>query len=137
MSQSTATARFMLIRELFDLARRQRTALEVDALEEFQSILDDRAGIIAQLQELTIADASAELPENVIRFPGALQQDDEDQLAIETLLRGVMEHDRHNEQLLAERMEALRVELPNLEAGRRAAARYAIEPSQHFIDRVS
>lgn len=139
MTTPLAATRFSLLRALFDLAREQRRALEVEALERFEAMLDEREALIAQLQALTPdAEAGGALPANVIPFPGAIGAQVEDALALDTLIRGILEHDRHNERLLASLLEQVRAELPALEDGRHGAARYGLElPGARFIDRVS
>ena len=130
-------SRFALLRELFDLARAQRRALEADALDRFESLLDEREAIILRLQTLS-EDAAADLPPNVIPFPAAPASEAEDILALDTLIRGVLEHDRHNEEMLVAMRESIRAALPALEAGRRTAARYGLQASgSRFIDHTS
>ena len=41
MTTPYAATRFALLRDLFDLARAQRRALEADNLERFEALLDD------------------------------------------------------------------------------------------------
>jgi hypothetical protein len=78
------------------------------------------------------------MPGNVIPFPGALPSETDDALALDTLIRGILEHDRQNERLLTDMLEAVRAELPTLERGRQTAARYGLEvPRSGLIDRVS
>jgi hypothetical protein len=139
MGERSAETRFALLREVFELARAQERALEDGALEDFESMLDRRDTLIAQLQALTPALVDLdELPDNVIPFPGAVSGDVEDALALDTVIRGIIEHDRRNEALLAARLAALREELPGLAAGERLASGYRVPDDEpRFIDQRS
>ncbi|MFA7295982.1 MAG: hypothetical protein WC211_02190 [Dehalococcoidia bacterium] len=137
MPDVTISTRFTLLREVFELARAQRHAIQADDLGEFASLLEQRQAIIDDLVALD-SDEAPGLPENVIVFPGAQPTIDDDTLAVDTLIRGILEHDRQNEQLLAELMSGVRNELAALDHGARAVSRYgAAEPAVGFIDRVS
>lgn len=138
MTTAPTASRFALLRALFDLAREQRQALEADAIERFEALLDDREVLLGQLQALTLAASGEALPANVIPFPGAIPIDAEDALALDTLIRGILEHDRQNEALLGTMLGQVGADIPALEDGRRGAAGYATNvPDSRFIDLVS
>ncbi len=137
-----AAAKFEILRQIHELARVQREALELDNLDRFQQILDEREELISQLRVLSAtideSEASGGLPENVIAFPRASDASAEDGLAIDTVIRGILEHDRHNETVLAEKMDEIREALPALTAGHRATAGYrVVSTTPSFIDRTS
>jgi hypothetical protein len=135
---ATDTTRFVLLRALFDLAREQRHALEARAIERFEALLDDREELLQRIQALTLDAAGEALPANVIPFPGAIPIEAEDALALDTLINGILEHDRHNERLLNALLGEVAAELPALEDGRRGAASYGTTVSDaRFIDLVS
>ena len=138
MPDGFAAEKFEILSSIFGRARAQRTALEQDDLDTFMRVLDERDELIAQLQRLV--EASAEVPENVVPFPTELnarnQQDDS--LALDTVIRGIFAHDEQNEQLLNAKLAELAAELPALRHGRQALQAYRTpnEP-QGYIDRVS
>jgi hypothetical protein len=133
----TATAtRFALLREVFDLAKQQRHALDAEELERFQELLERRQVLIDELEAISPSD-EGELPDNVILFPGPRVSDDDDQLALDTLIRGILEHDRQNETVLHGLLDGIRGELGELQHGRAAVARYGSTAREGFIDRVS
>lgn len=136
MVDRAAAAKFDTLRQLFDLARSQRTALEQDQIERFAELLDEREVLLRHLGAL-VEDAAA-MPDNVIAFPGTPPAADEDALAQETVLKGILELDRNNEALLQEKMADIQRALPAVAHARRAAAGYRIDrtPSS-FINRVS
>lgn len=138
MPDRTTTARFQILREIFDLARAQREHLEADRLESVLELMDERDALMVQLERLLAE--GAELPDNVIAFPSAATSEwaEQDELALDTLIRGILEHDQQNEQILAEKMDAVRHELPRLQQGRRAHAGYRVQrDGGTYIDRVS
>ena len=136
MVDRAAAAKFDTLRRLFDLARSQRNALEQDQIERFAELLDERETLLRHLGAL-VEDAAA-MPDNVIAFPGTPAAADEDALALETVLKGILELDRNNEALLQEKMTDIQRALPAITQGQRAAAGYRIDrtPSS-FIDRIS
>ena len=136
MVDRAAAAKFDTLRRLFDLARSQRNALEQDQIERFAELLDERETLLRHLGAL-VEDAAA-MPDNVIAFPGTPAATDEDALALETVLKGILELDRNNEALLQEKMTDIQRALPAITQGQRAAAGYRIDrtPSS-FIDRIS
>lgn len=121
MARPLATQQFDVLREIFDLARAQRQCIERDELDRFAALMDERDTLLEQLHLLVQEEAS--LPENVVAFRTS---DDhaQDTLALDTVIRGIIEHDRKNEALLAEKMDAIREELPRLAQGMRANAGY-------------
>ena len=138
MPDGFAAEKFEILCSIFERARAQRTALERDDMDTFMGILDERDDLIAQLQHLV--EASAEVPDNVVPFPTELnsrnQQDDT--LALDTVIRGIVEHDEQNEQLLSTKLDELAAELPTLRHGRRAVQAYRIPREQQgYVDRVS
>jgi len=138
MTTATGTTRFSLLRALFDLAREQRRALEAVDLERFDALLGERETLLTELQTMTLDAAGEALPSNIIPFPGVIPIEAEDALALDTLIRGILEHDRHNESLLGDILGQVGVELPALAGGRRGAAGYGTNlPDARFIDLVS
>lgn len=136
MVDRAAAAKFDTLRQLFDLARSQRTALEQDQIERFAELLDERETLLRHLGAL-VEDAAA-MPDNVIAFPGTPPAADEDALAQETVLKGILELDRNNEALLQEKMADIQRALPAVAQGQRAAAGYRIDRTPpSFINRVS
>ena len=80
-----------------------------------------------------------ELPENVVPFPRAdVHAEEDDALALDTVIQGILDYDRHNEQLLFARRAELLESFPQLQAARRGARGYRppAQPSR-FIDRAS
>ena len=127
---------FDLLREIFDLSRAQRRCIERDEIDRFSELMEERESILHQIQQLVVEEAS--LPENVVEFPGATDPA-QDTLALDTVIRGILEHDRVNESLLAEKMDAIREELPRLRQGMRANAGYRTDVDEPgaFMNRVS
>lgn len=107
-----AAEKFEILCAVFQRARAQRHALEGDDLETFLAILDERDELLGQLQQLV--DAMPELPDNVVAFPNELNERTrhDDVLALDTVIRGIVSHDEHNEALLNERLESLAGEVP-------------------------
>ena len=140
MTDPQTAAKFELLRRLLELSRAGREALEQDSLTHFQRMLDERDRLIAELEALVDAEAASgdDPPTNVVVFPGAVTGSEEDTIALDVVLRGILEHDRANEELLRARMEELKGELPALAQGRRALAGYRVDhrPST-FVDRRS
>lgn len=136
MVSGAAVAKFALLREIYDLTRAQRRALEEDALHRFEALLDDRQLLIDRLQALAVEDAT--LPDNLLLFPGAEVRSVDDDIAVDTVIRGILDHDRQNTELLGQKMDDLRRELLGLAADARALAGYrtAGEPAPR-LDRRS
>ncbi len=122
MARSLAALQFELLREVFDLARAQRASLERDDIDAVLDLMGERETIIERLARL--AEEAAETPENVVTFPGAEEHARQDALALDTVIRGILEHDRQNEAMLYEKVQQLREELPRLQQGRRVAGAY-------------
>ncbi len=138
MPDGFAAEKFEILCSVFERARAQRAALERDDMDTFMRILDERDELIAQLQQLV--EATAVVPENVVMFPTELnahnQQDDS--LALDTVIRGIVEHDDQNERFLSEKLAELAAELPTLRHGTRAIQAYRTPREQQgYIDRVS
>ena len=138
MPDGFAAEKFEILCSVFERARAQRAALERDDMDTFMRILDERDELIAQLQQLV--EATAVVPENVVMFPTELnahnQQDDS--LALDTVIRVILEHDDQNERFLSDKLAELAAELPTLRHGTRAIQAYRT-PREHegYIDRVS
>ena len=139
MVDRAATAKFVVLEQIYELASEQREALEGDDLDRFRRILDDRDALIERLGEMA-ADGgdSAEMPANLVAFPRPSDSASEDELALDTVIRGILERDHHNEALLGSKMDEIREALPALATGHRAAAGYRMDPHRTaFIDRTS
>ncbi|MGE3962134.1 MAG: hypothetical protein AB7F65_10695 [Dehalococcoidia bacterium] len=122
MAKSLASMQFELLREVFDLARAQRASLERDDLDEVLTLMGEREVIIERLARL--AEEAAETPENVVTFPGSEEHTRQDQLALDTVIRGILEHDRQNEAMLFDKIQQIRDELPRIARGKRVASAY-------------
>lgn len=122
MAKSFAAVQFELLREVFDLARAQRASLERDDIEAVLDLMTEREAIIERLAQ--VMEEAAETPDNLLTFPGAEDHARQDALALDTVIRGILEHDRQNEAMLFDKMEQLREELPRLQQGRRMASAY-------------
>lgn len=133
-----AAEKFEILCAVFERARAQRAALEADDLDAFLEILDERDQLLSELQRLV--DAMPELPENVVAFPNELtdRTRHDDTLALDTVIRGIVEHDAFNETLLNGQRDRLAGEVPALRHGRGAAAAYRIPSEQRgYVDRMS
>ena len=137
MVRPLAAQQFDVLREIFDLSRAQRGCIERNELDRLAALMDERDELMERLQQLVTEEAA--LPPNVVAFRASGDQAHQDTLALDTVIRGILEHDRSNEALLAEKMQAIRDELPQLRRGQRAHAGYrAIEGSPaSFMNRVS
>lgn len=138
MPDGFAAEKFEILCSVFERARAQRAALERDDMDTFMRILDERDELIAQLQQLV--EATAVVPENVVMFPTELNErnQQDDSLALDTVIRGIVEHDEQNEQFLSEKLAELAAELPTLRHGTRAIQAYRTPREQQgYIDRVS
>jgi len=122
VAKSLAVQQFELLREVFDLARAQRASLERDDIDQVIALMGEREAIIERLAQL--AEAAAEMPGNVVTFPGSEDYVRQDAIALDTVIRGILEHDRENEAMLFEKVQQIREELPRLKRGRRAASAY-------------
>jgi hypothetical protein len=139
MVDRAAMAKFTVLNQIYDLAREQRQALERDDLDRFQRILDQREELITRLRMLNGGDReAAELPDNLLAFPLPSDSAAEDGLALDTVIRGILDRDRDNQSLLAEKLDEIRCALPALTVGHRAATGYRIDrPPAAFVDRIS
>jgi hypothetical protein len=138
MPDGLAAEKFEILCSIFERARAQRLALERDDLDTFMRILDERDDLIGQLQRLM--QESPALPENVVMFPTELNtlSRQDDSLALDTVIRGIVEHDDLNERMLNEKLETLAAELPALRHGRQAIQAYRVPRDQQgYIDHVS
>lgn len=138
MPDRTAAARSQILREIFDIARAQREHLEGDRLDLVLELMDERDQLMVQLERLLAE--GIDMPSNVIAFrsPATSEWVEQDELALDTLIRGILEHDQQNEQMLAEKMDVIRRDLPRLQRGHRAHAGYRGQvDGGHYIDRVS
>ena len=136
MVDRAAAAKFELLREIYGMARAQREALERDDLARFDTLLDERQVLIDRLGRLS-ADPG-ELPPNVIPSPRAdANAVEDDALALETVIQGILDHDRHNKQRLLARRSELLEGFPKLQAARRSAPAYPTSPTPRFIDCAS
>ena len=124
MVDRAAAAKFELLRGIYDLAR-------------FDALLDEREVLLGRLGRLA-ADAT-ELPPNVVPFPRADSHGvDDDALALDTVIQGILDYDRHNEQLLFAQRAELLESFPQLQAARRGARGYRPPaPPPRFIHRAS
>ena len=83
----------------------------------------------------TIEADPTQLPDNIVAFPGSVDAVGEDELALDTVIRGILDHDRRNEVVLAGKMEEIRQQLPALNRGQRAVAGYRVQSGPtSFID---
>ena len=127
MVDRSAAAKFAILGQIYELAREQREALGNDHLERFQELLDERDVLIARLTALQNGeDDGGELPQNIVAFPGASDAVVEDEMALDTVIRGIMSCDSENEATLSEKMAEIREALPGLAVASRAAERYRI-----------
>lgn len=133
---ANAALQFELLREIFDLARAQRASLEVDDIERVLDLMAEREVLLSRLTRM--AEEHAEVPENVVMFPRVVDSMQRDAIALDTVIRGIIEHDRQNEALLREKVAQVRDELPRVRQAFRAASAYlpAEAPPAH-VDRRS
>lgn len=118
----SAALQFELLREIFDLARAQRASLESDDIDRVVDLMAEREVLLNRLTRL--AEEHAEFPENVVAFPRVVDSTQQDAMALDTVIRGILEHDRQNEALLQEKMAQVREELPRIRRAFRAATAY-------------
>lgn len=132
----SAALQFELLREIFDLARAQRASLESDDIDRVMDLMSERETILERLTRL--AEAHAEVPDNVVVFPRAVDSMQQDAIALDTVIRGILEHDRLNEALLQEKMAQVRDELPRVRQAFRAANAYRpADDSAGYLNRQS
>ncbi len=135
VARPLATQQFDVLIEIFDISRAQRRCIEREDLEQLAALMEQRDELLEELRRLVIEEAS--LPENVVGFR-APHEAAQDALALDTVICGILDHDRKNEELLTEKMDAIRAELPKLRQGMRANAGYQLaERPAASMDRVS
>ena len=137
MARPLAVQQFDVLRQIFDLSRAQRGCIERDELDRLAELMDERDMLLTDLQRL--AEEEASIPVNVVAFPTAEGVGRQDSLALDTVIKGILEHDRDNELMLAEKMRLIIQELPTFRQGQRAAAGYrsANPEASSFMNRVS
>ncbi len=132
----SAALQFELLREIFDLARAQRASLETDDIDRVLDLMAEREVLLERLTR--VAEAHAEVPENVVVFPRAVDSIQQDAIALDTVIRGILEHDRQNEALLLEKMAQVREELPRVRQAFRAAGAYRpVDEAPGYVNRRS
>lgn len=137
MARPLATQQFDVLRQIFDLSRAQRGCIERDEFDRLADLMDERDVLVAELQQL--AEEEAAFPGNVVAFPTVEEHAQQDSLALDTVIKGIMEHDRANESMLAQKMQVILDEMPAFRQGQRAIAGYrAANPeATTFMNRVS
>lgn len=132
----SAALQFELLREIFDLARAQRASLESDDIDRVMDLMTEREVLLERLTR--VAEAHAEVPDNVVVFPRAVESIQQDAIALDTVIRGILEHDRQNEALLLEKMAQVREELPRVRQAFRAASAYRpVDDAPGYLNRRS
>lgn len=132
----SATLQFELLREIFDLARAQRASLESDDIDRVIDLMAEREVLLSRLTKM--AEEHAEIPENVVMFPRVVDSMQRDAIALDTVIRGILEHDRQNEALLQEKVAQVREELPRVRQAFRAAAAYRpVDVTPAYLNRRS
>jgi hypothetical protein len=138
VASASAGARFEVLREIFEVARRQRACLEQDEIEDLPALMDRRDVLVQRLQALL--DEPDVAPPNVIVFPSLSVADEaaQDRIALDALIRGILEHDLQSERLVRAKMDGVQSQIAPIHAGRRAAAGYRVtQPGAAYIDRAS
>lgn len=137
VAKPLAAQQFDLLRQIFDLSRVQRGCIERDEFDRLAELMEERAELIDDLQRL--ADEGSSMPPNVLTFPAGEEHTDQDSLALDTVIKGIMEHDRGNESMLSAKMQLILDELPTFRSGQRAIAGYRAANSSgpSFMNRVS
>ncbi|MFA7249294.1 MAG: hypothetical protein WC273_06620 [Dehalococcoidia bacterium] len=137
MARPLAAQQFDVLRQIFDLSRAQRSCIEREEFDRLAAMMQERDMLLAELQRL--ADEEAAMPMNVVTFPTAEDRAQQDSLALDTVIKGILEHDRTNESMLAEKMRLIIEELPTFRQGQRAIAGYrsANPETSSFMNRVS
>lgn len=137
MARPLAPQQFDVLRQIFDLSRAQRGCIERDEYDRLSELMDERDLLVAELQHL--AEEEAAMPVNVLSFPTVEEQAQQDSLALDTVIKGILEHDQANEMMLAAKMQVILDELPTFRQGQRAIAGYrSANPEQtSFMNRVS
>ena len=109
------------LRAVLALAREQAAALETEALDRFDALLDERDVLMARLAESPPSFGDAETR------------------ALATAARELIEQDRRNQAALGDLLRQVRAELPILAASSRAASAYRVasEAAAAYVDRAS
>ncbi len=125
-SPDAASSALECLRAVLAIARRQAEALETDALDRFELLLDERAALLAKLEALEITSAAA-----VRGSPEAR--------TLEATAREIIEQDRRNQAVLGDRLGQVRTELPILAASSRVAGAYRVPANNAptYVDRSS
>lgn len=137
MARPLATQQFEVLRQIFDLSRAQRGCIERDEYDRLAQLMDERDLLVAELQHL--AEEEAAMPVNVLSFPTVEDRTQQDSLALDTVIKGILEHDQANETMLAAKMRVILDELPAFRHGQRAIAGYrsANPEATSFMNRIS
>jgi hypothetical protein len=134
MSSPTTIQKFELLRRIFRLSQEQNQALESDLLEQFGELMTERERLIGEL--LAVDTPEDQLPENVIPFPGAARAAEpvtdtrvisDDEVALASVIRGILYLDERNEALLRDKMGEVRDALNQIGHGRTAARGYRVQ----------
>jgi hypothetical protein len=135
MLPQPANERFALLREVFELARAQKTALEVEDIDLFHRLLSEREVL---LNRLVVVDGM-DLPGNVIPFRGQHGEElpaVDDETAIGVLIRGILDQDAENEMLIRAKIGAVQEAMERMGKGSLAAKRYrAYTGDSYMLDR--
>lgn len=120
----SSSAALECVRAILALAREQAVAIEREAIDRFDELLEARAALLSRLQVDSDAPAALSGPEA---------------LAIESVALEVIEQDRLNQAALGDRLRQVRTELPILAAGNRATTAYrqTLETAPAYVDRSS
>jgi len=135
MPESASHEHVEVLRQVLELARAQRGALERDDLDEFDAVLARREALLQAGGVVQAADATADavaLPVSDVALT------DDDAAAIDALVQRILAQDQANEALLGARIAEIRGEMPALTKGHQANAAYRMsERPSTFINRVS
>lgn len=99
MATLAADERFALLKQLFDLAQQQKSALDGEDVERFMQLLAEREPLLAALAGRD----EEERPSNVVSISRARPSEEasaDTETAIGILLRAVIDQDAENELLL-------------------------------------
>ncbi len=127
MTSKHVLHRFELLRTLLRLSQEQQDALAQNRLDQFVALLDEREALIG---EFAMVDAGQPEPNNVIPFPGTVgpkgkaDARSDDSLALESLLRAVIDTDAENERALREGLADLREAIGQIGRARVTARGY-------------
>lgn len=136
MATPGADERFAILKQLFELAQRQKTALDNEDVEQFMALLHQREPLLAALA----GHEEDERPSNVVSINRASRQSEEasadTETAIGILLRAVIDQDAENELLLRARLGEVQDAITRVSRGA-AMVRMYRQPEQPMrgIDR--